>query len=160
MAAAQRYNRSSGARVGDEGAPWLSSYSRRKAYIEEVNRRMDALWRDIYQSHQADDTFRAEFDTFMRSWQNFVGGLSFGALLLPSTEEYAARIDKQIEEWRQRFEAMGGKVSMPGYAPPNPPAGPPFPWSKLFLAVAIASVVAGVIYVGSKLPDVPGPRYT
>lgn len=146
-----------GAQVGD-GAPFFSAYSTRKAYILEVNRRMDSLWRDIYQSHAADDTFRAEFRAFMTAWQEFVAGLSVGGMLLPSTQEYAERVDQQIEEWRKRYEQLGGTVNMPGYMPPRPPSTP-FPWKRMFTVVTVVAAVAGVIFVASKLPDVPGPRY-
>lgn len=152
QAAARRYNAGPGtaARVGE--ASWFSSYSRRNAYVQEVNRRMDALWRDIYQSHAADETFRAEFDRFMKDWQSFVAGLSMAGMMLPSTEEYANRVNQQIEEWRSRFVLLGGKATIPEFMPNEPPPPPPFPWGKLFVAVAIVGVVAGVAFVGSKIP--------
>lgn len=151
-AAARRYNAGAAeaARAGE--ASWFSSYSRRKAYVLEVNRRMDALWQDIYQSHAADATFRQEFDRFMKDWQSFVSGLSIAGMMLPSTEEYANRVNEQIEQWRSRFVLLGGKPTIPDFMPNEPPAAPPFPWGKLFVAVAIVGVVAGVVFVGSKIP--------
>lgn len=159
-AAARRYANGSGSRARSGEASWFTSYGTRKAYIEEVSRRMDALWKDIYQSHAADEAFRVEFNAFMQSWQQWVGSLSYGAMMLPSTEEHAQRVNQQIEEWRRRFAALGGTASMPGYQAPGGAPAPSFPWGKLFLAVAIVGVVAGVAVVAGKLPDVPGPRYS
>lgn len=165
-AAAARFNRGAnmhgGATSGagaHAGAPWVATYSERNAYILEVNRRMDALWRDIYQSHEAPEAFRQEFDAFKRDWERFVSGLSMAGVMLPSTAEYAERVDKQIEEWRLRFQQIGGKTSMPGYQPYHPVA-PPFPWGKLFGAVAVIGVVVGVVYVGSRVGEMPTAHAT
>lgn len=162
QAAAGRYCGQEGAHAG---APWFSSYSRRQAYVLSVNERMDQLWRDIYQgavdpqSREAFETLRGEFDVFMKNWQRFVAGLSIGGMMLPSTEDYAHRIDQQIEEWSQRFKQLGGKTSHAAYKPPAPPPGATFPWKTLLTTVLVVATVGGVVYVGTKLPDVPGPRY-
>lgn len=156
-----------GAQGGVAGAPWFSSYSRRQAYIMEVNARMDQLWRDIYTGHYGPETgpvddvkrFREEFAVFMKQWQDFVGGLSVGSMMLPSTEEYAQRVDKQIQHWSDRLVKLGGKRTHQPYMPPTPPGGPPFPWGKLFTAVLVVGTVVGVVVVAGKLPDIPGRRY-
>lgn len=132
--------------VGD-GASWFTPPGTRSAYVLEVNRRVDALWRDIYQQHNAPEGFRAEFNQFYRDWQRWVGGLSQAAMLLPATEEHAQRVDVQIKDWAKRFAEFGGKVSMPEQSPPGAPGARPFPWKPLLTTVAIVAVVGGVIYV-------------
>lgn len=156
---------------GVAGAPWFSSYSRRKAYVMGVNGRVDQVWRDIYQGsvkpeHQTHyETLRREYDVFMRTWQTFVAGLSIAGMMLPSTEDYAARVDKQVEDWSKRFAEMGGKTSHTQYQAPAPSGLPDFdvkglPWGKILAAIAIIGGVATIAMIAPKLPDIPGRRYS
>lgn len=151
------------------GAPWFSSYSRRQAYVMGVNQRVDQLWRDVYQGsvdakHQAQyEILRNEFQVFMQNWQRFVGGLSIAGMMLPSTEDYAARVDKELVDWSSRFKDMGGKTSHAPYQAPAPSViGAPglgIPWGKILGIVAIIGTVAVIATIAPKLPDVPGRRY-
>lgn len=155
-AAARRFNRrgsgvGAGAQVGD--APWMQSPSTREAKIREVIRRADALYYAMYQSH-APEALRDEFQRWMKDYQHWVENLSWGSLLLPSTEEYAERANEQVEAYRKRFEeAVGRTVDMPPHDPIHPPPGAPFPWGKLFVAGGLVAAVVGIIYVGSKIPS-------
>lgn len=152
------------------GAPWFSSYSRRQAYVMGVNQRVDQLWRDVYQGsvapeHQAQyETLRSEYQVFVQNWQRFVGGLTIAGMMLPTTEDYAARIDKELVDWSKRFAAMGGKTSHAPYQAPAPSGigAPPdlgIPWGKILGIVAIIGTVAVIATIAPKLPDLPGPRY-
>ena len=160
-AAARRYNKTAAASVGGQygayagDAPWFQSPSTRIAKIREVAHRADILYYDMYQSH-APAALRDEYKTWMENFQKWVEGLTWGAMLLPATEEYAASANKQIEAYRKQYEgAIGRTVAMPSYrditenvgAPPTP-----FPWKHLFVATAIVGGVVGIIYVGGKIP--------
>lgn len=159
-AAARRFNKNPAgggaqysAHAGD--APWFQSPSTRIAKIREVAQRADILYYDMYQSH-APEELRDQFKTWIKNFQKWIETLTWGAMLLPATEEYAAQANKQVEQYRKEYEAaIGRTVAMPAYrditAPLNPP-GAPFPWKHLFVATAIVGTVAGIIYVGGKLP--------
>lgn len=157
-----------GAPGATAGAPWFSSYSRRQAYVMSVNQRVDQVWRDIYQGavapeHKAQyEILRNEYQVFLQNWQRFVAGLTIAGMMLPSTEDYAARTDKELVDWSKRFAAMGGKTSHAPYQPPEPlpvPPGAGVPWGKILGIVAIIGTVAVIATIVPKLPDVPGPRY-
>lgn len=156
QAAAYRYGvPGAGATAGDEGVPWFSSYSRRKAIVEETDRRIAALWREVNTS-TVSQAFRDQFLAFLQGWENFMGGLSAASILLPSTEEHANRVNLQLEQWRKRFEQEIGRApDMPGYMPPAPGvlSGKPFPWGLLFTTVLVVAGVTALVYVGGKVPN-------
>ena len=142
--------------IGD--APWFSAYSRRKAYIAEVNRRLQALWMSMWQSHKAPDDLIDEYRQFMGDWQRFVDGLSIGGVLLPSTEDYVQRVDKQVEEYSKRFQAHGGTPDIPGFMPMAEPPSKPFPWKGLFTTILVVAAVGGVLYLMSTAKAYAPPR--
>lgn len=133
------------------GSPHMfTSPATRQAYIAEVNRRVGELGSDIlHAAPPAPQEFREEWLRFQMQFETWMEKLGWGALLLQSTQDFAARADAQVEDYRKRFAALGGKVTMPTYQGPleQAPGGKPVAWGTLFTAAAVIVGVVGVVYV-------------
>ena len=165
------------AAVGD--ASWFHTPSIRKARIDEVDGRITQFGRELDLAENAQGVTGApqlltQWLQFRKNWEDWIAGLSTGALFLPSTEEWVDRQEEQLERFRTAFAQEAGvkMTAAPGMGaagPVSPPGSTSQGINFALLAFGALALVGATLYFARpvvvkasaappfKLPDFKSP---
>ncbi len=132
------------------GSFWLTPGDQRNEE-NSVNTAVQSLDADISNSPAVDASFLGAWQAFKSEWDSFYagqGGITgwldrfATASGYDKTEDYRT----QLAAWQQKFQQLGGAVSVPGLVPP-PTSNTP----EIFKYIAITAGILGGLWVASTL---------